>query len=275
MSSAEPTPVLGDVSKGIMTITLNRPDRGNAWNAAMSRDYLGMLGDAARNAEVRAIIVTGAGKAFCTGGDGELLGGIAGSDGVDETNRVVPGQITDHLLAIRVGKPVIAAVNGACFGIGMQQAMCCDIRIGSEDAKFSTAFARRGLPAEMGISWLLSRLVGTGHASDLLLSARLVRAPEAERIGLVNRVVPAANLMQEARTYAREIVEKCAPSAMAKMKAQLWRDMTRDVQASYDEAHKLMDAGFSSADFREGIASWQEGRNPEFPPLSGDEGFIE
>ncbi|MCB2078687.1 MAG: enoyl-CoA hydratase/isomerase family protein [Novosphingobium sp.] len=266
--------VLVEIANGIATLTLNRPDRGNAWNQAMSREYLGALDAAARSPDVRAIIVTGAGKAFCTGGDGEVLGGVASKGGVGDGDRVNSGGLTDHLLALRVGKPVIGAINGACFGIGMQQALCCDMRIGSEDAKFSTAFARRAVAGEMGITWLLPRLVGTGNAMDLLLSARLVRAPEAEKIGLVNRVVPAADLMAEARATAAEMVAKCAPSSMRTIKAQVWSDLGRGLQEAYDRASELMDAAFASDDFKEGIASWQEGRAPHFPALSGDDALI-
>jgi len=274
MSNGSEQVVLSSLENGVMTLTLNRPERGNGWTGEVSRTYLGLLEDAARNPEVRAIIVTGAGKAFSTGGDGEVLGGIAGHGSNSGENRIVPGKITDHLLALRIGKPIIAAVNGACFGIGMQQALCCDIRIGSEEAKFSTAFARRGLAAEMGITWLLPRLVGTGHAMDLLLSARLVRAPEAERMGLLNRVVPASDLMTEARAYAAELAEKCAPSGMRTIKAQVWGDLMRTVRESYDRADTLMNEAFASDDFREGIASWKEGRAPEFPPLAPSRGVL-
>ncbi len=273
--SSTEEPVIAETSDGVMTITLNRPERGNGWTGAMSRGYFTLLDEAARSPEVRAIIVTGAGKAFCVGGDSEILSGIAGSGEIPKQEPSQPATPSDHLYAIRVGKPIIAAVNGACFGIGMQQALCCDIRIASDEAKFATAFARRGLAAEMAMSWLLPRLVGTGHAMDLLLSARLVRAPEAERMGLVNRVVPAAELMDEARAYALELAQKCAPSAMRTIKAQVWRDLMSDLFSSYDRAGELMNATFVGEDFKEGLASWQEGRSPSVPPLSGDQALID
>jgi enoyl-CoA hydratase/carnithine racemase len=271
----EDVPVTAETSDGIMTITLNRPERGNGWTGPMSRGYLGKLDEAARSPDVRAIIVTGAGKAFCVGGDSEILDGIAGSGEIPTSDPDQPAVPSDHLYAIRVGKPVIAAVNGACFGIGMQQVLACDIRIASDEAKFATAFARRGLAAEMAMSWLLPRLVGTGHATDLLLSGRLVRAPEAEKMGLVNRVVPHADLMSEARAYALELATKCAPSSMRTLKAQMWRDMMSDLFSAYDRAGELMNAGFVSEAFKEGVASWQEGRDPSFPPLSGEDGLID
>jgi len=257
-----------------MTITLNRPDRGNGWTGPMSRAYLALLDKAARSPDVRAIIVTGAGKAFCVGGDSEILGGIAGTGEIPRQDPSQPVTPSEHLFALRVGKPIIAAINGACFGIGMQQMLCCDIRFASDDAKFATAFARRGLAAEMAMSWLLPRLVGTGHAMDLLLSARLVRAPEAERMGLINRIVPTADLMSEARAYALELAGKCAPSAMRTIKAQVWRDLMTDLVSSYDHAGELMEETFAGDDFKEGLASWQESRSPSFPPLSGEQALI-
>ncbi len=263
--------VLVDVADGIMTLTLNRPERGNGWTSALGRRYFAMLEEGARSPDVRAIIVTGAGSAFCVGGDSEILGGIAdGSRTVVNQDEAQQQGIADYSFPLRIGKPIIAAVNGACFGIGMQQVLSCDIRIASENAKFSTAFARRGLAAEMGITWLLPRLVGTGHAMDLLLSARLVRAPEAAQIGLVNRVVPHDALMDEARTYAAELAGKCAPSSMQIIKDQVWKDLNCTLPESYDRAIGLMTTAFEGDDFKEGLKSWQEKREPEFAPLSGD-----
>ncbi len=253
--------VISDISDGIMTITLNRPDKGNAWNGPMARGYFDLLDQAAKSPDVRAIIVTGAGKAFCVGGDGEKLQVVA------ETGDIKSAADQPYWFPLAIGKPIIAAINGACFGIGLQQALVSDIRIASEDAKFSTAYSRRGLVAEMGMSWLLPRLVGTGHATDLLLSARLVRAAEAERMGLVNRVVPAADLLAQARTYARMLVDNCSPFSMRAIKQQGFEDLTRPFHESFDHSVKLLDAAFAAPDFKEGMASWQEGRAPQFPPL--------
>ena len=253
--------VLADVADGIMTITLNRPDRGNAWNGPMARGYFGLLEQAARDTEVRAIIVTGAGKAFCVGGDGEKLAVVA------DTGDIKSAAPQTYWFPLSIGKPIIAAINGACFGIGLQQALVSDIRFASEDAKFSTAYARRGLVAEMGTSWLLPRLVGTGNATDLLISARLVRATEAERMGLVNRVVPASDLLAEARAYATQLVTHCSPWSMRAIKEQSFADLTRPFLKSFDRSVALLDAAFAAPDFKEGMVSWQEGRPPDFPTL--------
>ncbi len=261
--------VLSEVEAGIMTITLNRPDKGNAWNGPMARGYFDLLEKAAYAQDVRAIIVTGAGKAFCVGGDGEKLAAVA------QTGDIKSAADQPYWFPLSIGKPIIAAINGACFGIGLQQALVSDIRFASEDAKFSTAYARRGLVAEMGMSWLLPRLIGTGHATDLLLSARLVRAAEAERMGLVNRVVPAPDLLNEARAYARQLVEHCSPFSMRTIKKQGFEDLTRPFLESFDLSKSMLDEAFAAPDFKEGMASWQEGRAPSFPPLPDDLALID
>lgn len=269
MPSDDEATVLSRHDDGVLLLTLNRPERGNAWNAAISRAYFGLLEDAARDPAVRAIVVTGAGKAFCTGGDGEKLA---------EAARLGESRLTAPLpywTPLRIGKPIIAAVNGACFGIGMQQALCCDLRFAADDAKFATAYARRGLVAEFGMSWLLPRLVGTGHAMDLLLSARLVRAPEALAMGLVNRVVPGDALLDEAMAYARSLAAQCSPRAMRAIKRQCWQDLMSDFSASYARSEAMLAEASAQEDFREGIRSWQESRPPAFPPLAAELAFID
>lgn len=269
-------PVLTELADGILTITLNRPERGNAWNSAMNLAYFDALEQAATDPRVRVILVTGAGKAFCTGGDGAVIGGIAAAGSLEAglPNRPKPARERPTWLALSIGKPVIAGINGACFGMGVQQALCCDIRFASEEAKFSTAYAKRGLIAEMGMSWLLQRLVGTGRGLDLMLSARLVRAAEALDIGLVEFVVPHDRLLAEARAYAGTLIAGSSPRAMRMMKYQAWKDASRGLVASYDEAQALLADAFASADFREGFASWQEGRPPAFPPLAAELAFF-
>ena len=267
MSSADL--LVSTLDAGILTLTLNRPERGNAWSGALRRQYFAALDAAANSPEVRAIIVTGAGAAFCIGGDPEDVAEVAASGSVDA------GQEQPYWFPCKVGKPLIAAINGACFGIGMQQALCCDLRFGSEDAKFSTAYAKRGLVAEMGLSWLLPRLVGTGHAMDLLLSARLVRAPEALAMGLVNSVVPAAELMPVATGYARKLVESCSPAAMRAIKLQSALDQSATLPEAYARARTMLDAAVESTDFAEGVSSWRDGRPPRFAGLSPELGILD
>ena len=261
MQTAEVDPVLADVVDHVMTITLNRPEVGNGWNGAMAHGYLELLEQAARSQEVRAIVLTGSGSAFCVGGDGGALEQAGATGELPSTAKRA------YWFPLQIGKPIIGAINGACFGIGLQQALCCDIRIASSDAKFSTAYARRGLVAERGMSWLLPRLVGTGHAMDMLLSARLVRADEAARIGLVNRVVSAENMMNEALAYARELVEKCSPRSMQAVKRQCYQDLMSNMPESYERSEVLLNEAVRQDDFREGIRSWQYGRAPTFRSL--------
>lgn len=262
-------PVLAEIADGIAILTLNRPDKGNAWTGAMAARYFGMLEDAARSPDVRVIVVTGAGKAFCVGGDGESVGDAAAAGEVERIAKL------PYWTPLRIGKPIIAAIDGACFGVGMQQALCCDLRFASDNAKFSTAYARRGLAAEFGMSWLLPRLVGTGHAMDLLLSARLVRMPEAMTMGLVNRAFPAPNLIEETLAYARILVDQCSPQSMRAVKLQCNTDLMSDFFASYDRSEQMLEQAVGGADFREGVASWKEGRGPSFAPLTGEGSFID
>lgn len=261
-------PVLAEVDRGVLIVRLNRPDRGNGWTGAMTRQYFALLETAARTPAIRAIVVTGAGQAFCVGGDGEKLENAA-SSGDTQSSVQLP-----FWLPLRIGKPIIAAINGACFGIGLQQALCCDLRFASNEAKFATAYAKRGLPAEFGMSWLLPRLVGTGHALDLLLSARLVRAPESLAIGLVNRVVPAEALLPEAMAYARQLAEQCSPRAMQAIKRQCYADLMGDLFASYRRSEQLLEDATTAGDFKEGVMSWRENRAPQFPALPEDLAFI-
>ncbi|WP_052223562.1 enoyl-CoA hydratase-related protein [Novosphingobium malaysiense] len=256
------------LERGVLTVTLNRPDRGNAWNGAMTRGYFGVLDQAARCGDVRAIVVTGQGKAFCVGGDSEKLSEAS------ESGQAASSVALPFWHPMTIAKPIIAAINGACFGIGLQQALCCDLRFASNDAKFSTAYARRGLVAEFGMSWLLPRLVGTGHAMDLLLSARLARAEEADRIGLVNRVVPAKDLLDVATGYARDLASQCSPRSMQAIKYQLWQDLMSDIASSATRSEDLLAQAASGEDFKEGLKSWMEKRPPAFPPLPEDLAFL-
>jgi enoyl-CoA hydratase/carnithine racemase len=263
--------VLYAVEDGVAVMTLNRPDRGNGWIGPLAHRYFSLLDAAARDTAVRAIVVTGAGSAFCVGGDGAALADMA-------DKAAIPTSVASsfsHWYPLRIAKPIIAAINGACFGIGLQQILCCDIRIAADDAKFATAYARRGLVAEYGMSWLLPRIVGMGHAMDLLLSARLVRAPEAEKIGLVNRVVPAATLLSDAIAYARDLARLCAPSSLAEIKRQTFLDLTATLPQSYDRSAVLLADVGKSADFLEGIRSWQEQRPPAFAPLNPADGLLD
>jgi len=247
---------------GVATVTLNRPDRMNAWNDAMEIRYFDVLDVADADPSVRAIVVTGAGRGFCPGKDMADLEKVSQGSGQDQSWRTRP---MTHGLTVR--KPMVAAINGGCAGIGLVQALVCDVRFASSGARLATSFARRGLPAEFASSWLLTRLIGTGRAMDLLLSARTVTADEALGLGLVNWVCPPDELLPAALTYARDLAVNCAPSSMAAIKAQVAADWHRTHDESLVDAVARVAEPAGRPDFREGVASYLERRPPRFRPL--------
>jgi enoyl-CoA hydratase/carnithine racemase len=238
----------------------------------MEAAYFGLLEECGAREDVRAIVVTGEGRGFCAGADMQDLKDL-GDGGLEA--RPATGERRPQTFPLSVPKPIIAAINGACFGIGLQQALCCDLRFAGDDAKFATAYARRGLVAEFGMSWLLPRLVGTGHAMDLMLSARLVRAPEALAMGLVNRVVPADELIAEATAYARQLAGQCSPWSMQAVKRQAYRDLMSNLFSSYERSEELLTEAMAQPDFKEGVTSWRENRAPAFAPLPEELAFID
>ncbi|MFC3226033.1 enoyl-CoA hydratase [Marinibaculum pumilum] len=271
--------ILYSADEGIATITLNRPERLNAWTGVMEREVRDALAAATADDAVRVVILTGAGRGYCAGADMDNLGELsaAGSDGApsrETGNREIggiPGGLalrSDYHLRNTyyptVPKPVIAAINGPCAGLGLVLALYCDMRFAADSAVFSTAFSRRGLIAEHGISWMLPRLVGFANAMDLLLSARKFDAAEAARIGLVNRVYPAASFLDEVRAYAGELATMVSPRSMRVIKAQLYEAQFQDLGEAVAVGDREMLESFSSADFREGVAHFVERRAPAF-----------
>ncbi len=252
------------VQDGVALLTLNRPERLNAWTAEMEQAYFAMLEQCAREEEVRVIVVTGAGRGFCAGADMKELQAI-GEEGVEATAGARERRAQTFPLSIP--KPILAAINGACAGIGLVQALMCDVRFAAAGAKLTTAFARRGLVAEHGISWMLPRLVGPARALDLLLSGRVVLAEEAQALGLVNRVMAPERLLEETLEYAGELAAKCSPASMVSMKRQVYADLERGLPEALAEADRLMFESFTAADFVEGVTSFLERRDPRFAPL--------
>lgn len=168
-----------------------------------------------------------------------------------------------------LSKPVIAAVNGACVGIGLTQALMCDVRFAAAGAKFAASFARRGLIAEYGISWILPRLTGWAVALDLLLSGRTFLAEEAAELGLVKEVVAPENLLRRTMDYAEDIARNCSPASMAVIKRQAYGDAMRDVAEVSARAEILLQESLQRPDVIEGITSFLEKRSPNFPGLKG------
>jgi enoyl-CoA hydratase/carnithine racemase len=254
--------VLCTVRDDVATVTLNRPDRMNAWTAAMERRYFDTLDDLQRDPDTRAIVVTGAGRGFCPGLDMEDLAGAS--------QGAAPRDATQTMLhALSIEKPMICAINGGCAGIGLVQALACDVRFAASGIKISTSFARRGLVAEFAASWFLPRIIGHSNALDLLISGRTITAEEAAELGLVNRVVPGERLIHDAHAYAADLAEHCSPLAMAAIKRQVYDDWSRAALESEDEWRRLIAQPHRKADFREGVASYAEGRPPRFAPYTG------
>ncbi len=254
------------VEDGVAVLTLNRPERLNAWTAEMERDYFALLEEHASSDDVRVIVVTGAGRGFCAGADMQDLETL-GEEGIDASAH--DAERRPQSFPLSIPKPIIAAINGPCAGIGLVQALMCDIRFAAAGAKFTTAFARRGLIAEHGISWILPRLVGPARALDLLLSGRVVLSEEAYELGLVNRVLAPEELLGGALAYAQELAVSCSPASMATIKRQVYADLEQGLAGTLAEADRLMLDSFTAPDFAEGVASFIERRDPRFPALGG------
>ncbi|NLD68491.1 MAG: enoyl-CoA hydratase [Limnobacter sp.] len=258
------TEILYDVADRVATITLNRPDRMNAWTPTMEAEFRAAIGAASSDDEVRAIVITGAGRGFCAGADmgrlqGRAAGGVAAAPPLSGDGNF--DQRYSYLLA--VPKPLIAGINGAVAGVGLCVTLYCDLRYMAAGARLSTAFARRGLIAEHGSAWMLPRLIGPMNAADLLLSGRTIDAAEAESMGLV-RMLPAENFATEVRVRAAEFANLSSPRSMRIIKQQL-RNAAFETLA---EATRFADAEIpkclETEDFREGVASFVEKRKPAF-----------
>ncbi|WP_416211433.1 enoyl-CoA hydratase-related protein [Frankia sp. Cas3] len=261
--TAAPEVVLCDVDSGVATLTLHRPERKNAWTLDMERAFFDLLDACDDNPDVRVVLVTGAGTSFCPGMDMGYLDSVSQGPAAEKPAwRTRP---MTHARSLR--KPTIAVLNGACAGIGLVQALSCDLRFAAAGIKIAPSFTRRGLPAEFGVSWLLTRMIGPARAADLLISSRVVLAQEALALGLVDRVFPPDELMPAARAYAVDLVANCAPVAMAAVKAQLAADWGRTLADAQLDADALVRDTDRRIDFREGVAAFLERRPPDFRPL--------
>ncbi|MEQ8263889.1 enoyl-CoA hydratase [Pseudohaliea sp.] len=265
------------VEDRVAVLTLSRPDQRNAWNADMNTEVRQLMARAVRDQEVRVIVLTGAGESFCVGADMAAAAAGAATQPATSDNdaeafsgRMSAGFSTKFSYFPRVQKPVIAAINGACAGLGLVLALYCDIRFAASDARFSTAFSRRGLVAEHGVGWLLPRIAGPSNAADLLLSGRKFDGDEAARLGLVNRAVSPGDLMGEVMSYASDIAANVSPRAMREIKRQLWSGLEQELREAIDDADTAMAESLASEDFREGVAHFREKRQARFRGITGD-----
>lgn len=262
-----------EVADRVATITLDRPHRLNAWTGRMHTEYRWALQRAQDDDDVRVVVVTGAGRGFCAGADAGALEGHAERGSYDPgtpADLATPGYGVrpelDHDFAFHLGlrTPVIAAVNGPAAGVGLVLACYCDLRFAAEGVKLTTAHGRLNLPAEYGLSWLLPRIVGLGRANDLLLSSRVVLADEALELGLVNRVLPADELLPATYEYARVLAHGVARRSLAETKRAIALDLFRDLGTSVAESARLLDEMMGEADFAEGTRALVDKSPPSF-----------
>ena len=268
---SDESPVGYVVDEPVAVITLDRPDKLNALTYPMLRDIRAAVERAEADPRVVGIVITGAGRGFCAGLDADVLratteGSVARSEGGAASDEI-PGLFT-YLLA--VGKPIIAAVNGVAAGGGFVLAVMCDLRFGSTDASFTTIFSKRGLVAEHGTSWIVPRLLGAGRALDLLWSSRKIGADEAMRIGLVEAVVPAEQLLDHAKRYVQDLAATVSPASLRDTKAMVYRHLGVGYPEALRDAEPIQWRAVESSDATEGVMSYLERRPPNFRRLGGD-----
>lgn len=260
-------PVLVRREGPVAVISFNRSEFRNSWSPDLENAYFDTLEQLAGDAEVKAAVLTGEGRDFCVGAD---MDGLNVTATTDEGKEVLGDRREIHPLSFP--KPLVCAIQGACAGIGLVQALMCDVRFSVPDATFTTAFSRIGLIAEHSISWLLPKHVGIGPSLDLLMSSRRFDGREAERLGLVNHLSEPGNVLSDAVAYAADLAERVSPTSMAIIKSQVYRHYTMDLVPSLDESDQLMMQTLSAPDFAEGVSSFMEKRSPRFAGISREMG---
>lgn len=265
--------IVYEKSERVATVTYNRPEKMNAWTTRMFDELRSALDDADGDSNIGAIIITGAGRAYCAGADmGGLSRAAEGTERIGGLGRPAPG--TENLdpnyrgrfsWMLSIKKPIIGAINGPAVGMGFANTLYCDIRIASDRARMGLIFVRRGLAIEFGSSWMLPRLVGIANAIDLAVTGRLVDAQEALRMGLVSRVVTAEELMPVACELATEIATQCSPLGVAHAKRHVYNHLFTDLATALKEEDESVGVMAESEDFKEGIKAFLEKRAPRFP----------
>jgi enoyl-CoA hydratase/carnithine racemase len=261
------------IRDGIGLITLNRPQRLNAWTGRMHTEYRWCLAELDRDSQVGAIVVTGQGRGFCVGGDAEALQGHARKGGYDPgtpKELAMPGYGVDPAFeasfAYHFGltKPILAAMNGPAAGVGLALACFADLRFAAAGARFTTAHGKLNLPAEYGLSWLLPRMLGLTRANELLLSSRVFTAEEALAFGMVNEVHPAEAVLDATIGYARRLLDTVSPNSLRQTRWQIYRDLHRDVAQSVTDSETLLDEMTREPDYAEGVSAFLEKRSPNW-----------
>jgi enoyl-CoA hydratase/carnithine racemase len=255
--------ILYELREGVATITLNRPERLNAWTSVMEAELRTALGRAAEDDEVRVVVITGAGRGFCAGADMSRLQGRAEGQPIAPAAPSADASERRLLYILGVPKPVIAAINGPVAGIGLCMTLYCDIRFITPEAKLTTAFAERGLIAEYGSAWLLPRLVGPMNAMSLFYSARPIDGAAAAALGLA-RLLPAEGFGEAVQAFAAGIAARSSPRSLRIIKRQVYEALDMNLAAAAEIAEQEMLSSFESEDFREGVAHYVEKRAAQF-----------
>jgi len=265
--------VLYELRDNIALVTLNRPHRHNAWNGTMHMAYRRALLRADADEAARAIIVTGAERAFCVGGDAKALAGHVEKGGYDpgtSADIAMPGYGRsanfDAPFAYQMGlsKPIIAALNGPAAGVGLALAAFTDLRFAVPGVKFTTAHGKLNLPAEYGLSWILPRIMGLGRANDLLLTSRVMLSDEAHRLGFVNDLFPADQLLGRSIAFVADMLARVSPNALRQTRWQTYDDLHQSAAAAVVRSEQLIEEMMRERDYAEGVAAFTERRQPSW-----------
>ena len=273
--------IIYEVDDPVATITMNRPDTLNAMTSLLQAEIRHALDASERNEDIIGTVLTGAGRGFCSGVDmndlvvmsaagksiGKSFEHLAADPGNPDKD---PNYMFAPLYLLGLRKPIIAAVNGACAGLGFSYATFCDMRFVDRNAKFVSSFAPRGLIAEHGTSWMLPRIVGPSHALDIFWSSRRVEGEEAFRMGYANRLCEPGESVKEAQDYLKMIAGTSAPISIMMMKKQVYKHLMSDLGDAMVEDNQWMSESLAEDDFKEGVASFVERRSPNFARVKVD-----
>ncbi|MBI4307397.1 MAG: enoyl-CoA hydratase/isomerase family protein [Chloroflexi bacterium] len=250
--------------EGVAVLTLNRPDKMNAITVPMADALIDVVERVRRDDDVRVLVVTGAGKAFCAGADvSRLANRLQGKDETRFRSERYQPRGPFALALARAERPTIAAVNGAAVGAGMAIALACDIRIASETATFGSLFVRRAIPPDSGTSWFLPRIVGVSTALEMMYTGDIIDAARAKEIGLVSRVAPAGKLMEEVMALARKIASG-PPVALELTRRAVYRGLVSDLASQFDYESFIQGIARQTEDHKEGVQAFFEKRQPRF-----------